>query len=1162
MERRQSYRMEKVAAACLMDWSIELEKGLRSRKPGQPIESVMKAGCRLKKWSNGPKLSMVICNMFGLDPGEDRLFVDGMLLRLASAFASGDKDMRICIVKVFKSELRPRDFRSRQKNGIFSTMCVENQKELLRRVIVVLHSGDVESRALTLALFGCLADIVKDIPEIRFAIFSSLISSHVFEVKASLFAAGCICELSDDFAFVFLELLLKMMTSPETLSAVRLAAAQTFGKMWHFPSLAVKSYKVGAQLVLKFSEEDFLTTMLISLTKLASKSIDLISEQLTLLFSFLALRRTSRMQATVLRCIRYIVEKRAFHIPISEFPLEMLFQMLDEADAPSASRCDILHIFLKVIKFTTSDMLLMNMHEFGKLLALVGNSLEPILVSNSERLLAMHILADISRRLDGRVEIMSSGVCSVPHLSTAVSLIWCQITALMNQVLNHCWAPEMEQELKSLLRTNFLLVKDFPELSAFMLDKLCVLVEHVANVHEAKMGTRGPTAEVHNIVQGRSDKNTLAKFMLYLYRFLLACLEGLVEAGVVNSQVPSKLKHLVSFVCRCSLFSCYIHTIYAFLLHSLGDWDCLSSDKRKTQSVDQNLSRSICNSIEDAAVINQCARNMLSGDVNWWAYTAGKHAACMGAWFVCDLIFQQLTSKVKSDVYSCWLKSLDHWSHSERNIQVLFLQGGGSDFVNYITMPSDNKDNYRCIVSPDYIEKLVEACDGLASAEKTLRVIVTSSHAFCFQRWFLALRVKVIDVMVDLLKLLTMLSSCRDGVNSNAQNEEINITDGADLSQQMNLVIYFLERVSFKLRRISLEYDLLASSFIDMDYKSLKVISALASHCSLLAFCIGFTYFVPQSPAWEILTSCSSKGPGNCLHVIVLHNLVGRLRHTDPEICLRLMSLLKADRVHKASFRSQPRFQISNIGCESGNILTACRSAVKGIIDLQNGSMEVHDEDILLHVSKNGTQLLLNMTKEWMCIPFRAPKCFFKVRPSVGALLFSSIAGPKSPNELVVLPGSHLSLNLCLQLENVPPDLTSQLKMIYCILYCKTTLSMRRPHRESIGRSPMDHQAWTTDTMIYLHERLQWYVTELSGQSMKRGDVSCEGKVIEACVCFEKNGTTQRFSTCLLDVSAFPVGSYRIQWLSCCIDSQGSYYSFLPLNPGPVFTVEKPPSCQ
>ncbi|GAB4838524.1 hypothetical protein Ancab_028070 [Ancistrocladus abbreviatus] len=490
----------------------------------------------------------------------------------------------------------------------------------------------------------------------------------------------------------------------------------------------------------------------------------------------------------------------------------------------------------------------------------------------------------------------------------------------------------MEQELKSLLRIILLVGKDYPELNNFMLDKLCFLVEHVANACEMIVGTSQPTSKFHSIVEAGSDKKDFVKVNALSPQIFVACLEGLDVAGAVTSLVLFKLKHLVSLVCHCSLFNCYMHTLYALLLHSLGNWDCLSSERNKTQNVDQNVSGSFWDLLEDVALNNECARNMLSRYAKWCAYSAGKHAARMGA---------------------------------------------------------------------------------------------------------------------------------------------------------------------------------------------------------------------------------CSKDSGYCLHVVVLHNLVGWLRHTGLEICLRLISLLKADGVHEASFCSQPRFQISNIGCESGNILAACRSAVKGIIDLQNDCIGMHGEDLLSRIFKNGTQLLLNVTKEWMSIPFQTLKYFFKVRPAVGALLFSSIAGLKNSNELVVLPGSHPSLNLCLQLENVPADLASRLKKIYCILYCKTSFSMRRLHGDRTKGVLMDHETWTTDTMIYLHERLQWYITELSGKSMKCGNNNMMGRSLRHGYALI-NGTTQRFSTCLLNVSAFPVSSYRIQWLSCCIDTQAWYRSFLPLNSSLVFTVEKP----
>ena len=122
--------------------------------------------------------------MFGLVPGEDRLFANAILLRLADTFRLGDLNVRHSVVKLFLS-LRSRNKKKHnggRNYGILSKQRVHNQSHLLSRVKIVFDSGDVESRALALVLFGCWADFAKDSAEIRYIIFSSLVSSDVVEV--------------------------------------------------------------------------------------------------------------------------------------------------------------------------------------------------------------------------------------------------------------------------------------------------------------------------------------------------------------------------------------------------------------------------------------------------------------------------------------------------------------------------------------------------------------------------------------------------------------------------------------------------------------------------------------------------------------------------------------------------------------------------------------------------------------------------------------------------------------------------------------------------------------------------------------------------------------------------------------------------------------------
>ncbi|KAL4600703.1 hypothetical protein ACB092_11G217200 [Castanea dentata] len=114
--------MERNSTAHAMEWSIELEKALHSKKPGQPVEAILQIGPRLEHWSREPEPSMAVYDMFGLVPGEDRLFANTILLRLADAFRLGDKHTKLTIVQIFLTKYRHHDKKnkSRGNKGILS----------------------------------------------------------------------------------------------------------------------------------------------------------------------------------------------------------------------------------------------------------------------------------------------------------------------------------------------------------------------------------------------------------------------------------------------------------------------------------------------------------------------------------------------------------------------------------------------------------------------------------------------------------------------------------------------------------------------------------------------------------------------------------------------------------------------------------------------------------------------------------------------------------------------------------------------------------------------------------------------------------------------------------------------------------------------------------
>lgn len=232
--------MDPTPTACAMDWSIHLEKGLRSQKQGKSIEALEEIGRRLEWWNREPKLTFTEYKIFGLIPGEDKLFLNAIFLRLADSFRSGNKHIKKCVVGIF---LRMRS-KKRDGEGVLSKEKLENYLELLSRVKEVFDKGDAEEKTLALLLLGCWADLAKDCPDIRYIVLSSLVGGDVLEVKAALFAAGCLSEMSGDFATVFLEVLRTTVLSQEISKDIKLAGGRALAKMRCSFSIAEQAYKV------------------------------------------------------------------------------------------------------------------------------------------------------------------------------------------------------------------------------------------------------------------------------------------------------------------------------------------------------------------------------------------------------------------------------------------------------------------------------------------------------------------------------------------------------------------------------------------------------------------------------------------------------------------------------------------------------------------------------------------------------------------------------------------------------------------------------------------------------------------------------------------------------------------------------------------------------
>ncbi|KAK4710239.1 hypothetical protein R3W88_004752 [Solanum pinnatisectum] len=490
--------MEKTPSSCAMQWNIELEKGLRSKKPGKSIEAILDIGPRLEWWSRESNLHAAEYKIFGLIPGEDKLFANAILLRLADAFKSGDKHMKICI------RLRSQ---GRKDEGIFS------------KDKIVFDSGNVEERALALVLFGCWAHIAKDSADVRYLILSSLWSMHILEAKASLFVAGCFSKLADDFAYVFLEMLGCLLVSSETSRAIRLAGGHAFAKMWCPILLADIAHKIGVKLILESSEEEFSLVMLVSLSKIASKWTPLIP------------RQRFEPASYGIKCLRFILAKGMYHFPANSNVTLKLFGVINQLDFPPALHFDALRVLCKVFPLDLSNLCYYTSPNldtipcteiltiFSKFLQIIDFKLQSPVIS--ERVFAIHLVVDN------------------PHPDKG-----------------------MEQEVNSLRFILVDLVERHQDLSGIVLDKICIVIEHLVGMLKEITSMTNSVSEDHHITELDKENHTSTASRLD------------VSTGGAT-QVFNRMEHLVEHVHQCILLPVYIYLIYDLLLHFHAAYQCM-----------------------------------------------------------------------------------------------------------------------------------------------------------------------------------------------------------------------------------------------------------------------------------------------------------------------------------------------------------------------------------------------------------------------------------------------------------------------------------------------------------------------------------------------------------------------------------------------------------
>ncbi|CAH9100281.1 unnamed protein product [Cuscuta europaea] len=849
-------------------------------------------------------------------------------------------------------------------------------------------------------------------------------------------------------------------------------------------------------------EDEFSKLMLISLSKIASKWTSLIPVQVELLISLISQEmRASCLQATAIKCLDFILCRVVIFPQSTTHSVLKFFEVLNESKLSPDLRCVALNIFYKVFLYNLHKISHVEaMTIFPKFLVSVQLISESSVSMISERLLAIHILGDVSVKLLERMEEeASSDQISSTVASKIISFSMDRLSLMVMTNKYILLQPNgvVDQEIKCLFSLLLDLFEKKQELGAVLLDKICLFITGLVNAWNEV--TRKPNIEDNSIDPSRSEENSnptaLESIMICASKVIRNCFFQNQEKLSSTSEVIGTIKVLVNHVCGCRSLHIHIHVIYNLLLHSCLKYSLLCKFMNSTEN--------FCPSPHEYEhSTSEYLRVILGRKEHWLCYKLGKFAVCRGAWVTATLIFEQLSTTVQSEACHSWLESLTCLSRTEREFQSL---------VNF-----DLTQITTCGKSSS-IEAILGACNDLRSSVCRLGGgdNSTSGPAFCFQRWFLTLRVKVVEAVVDSIKLLISTYS------SSATSYSLENPFG---------------QVSERMKSLSQEFDLFATSFIGIDRESRTIVSSLSQSCSLLAFATAFLNCLMTNYSEGII---SAQVVDEQFFAMLSHDW---LWHMDNETRKILLSKLTLN----TFFLPQLRNQSSNYsgGCEVAKL---CRYAVRVILKLQNELVTDSrslDGDDLEEINKSrflseASKRLFSVLSLWIQITCWTPKHFFHLRPYVGSELFLIGEDGEKSDGLSVSSGFVLHLNLCLQLSNNP----CKISKLYCVLHSRPTSFQKCSH----GRNNKEHTKYLgsqneIDNMVYLNIMLMKYTRgSIDDDDTRGGSFSF--------VCLEVNKKKcQGFSTCVLDTSAFPVGSYEIRWHSCCIDNEGSYWSFIPVH--------------
>eukprot|EP00253_Pinus_taeda_P005162 PITA_05162 len=691
-------------------------------------------------------------------------------------------------------------------------------------------------------------------------------------------------------------------------------------------------------------------------------------------------------------------------------------------------------------------------------------------------------------------------------------------------------------------------------------------------VEDLQLGT-GIDTEMPPRIESRLDLRELNKQGCYVSRLMVSlchclwvCLDKIDVEGDLDSRVYHKVRQMTKYVVQLDsssylpyyLIPALLKSCHAYRFGLLDGCKVINDTDATTHVTDTNMEIDFC-LFQDhfwAQTENltlDVANDMMKKRNLWGAYKIGIGAACHGAWVAASSVFKHLVNNVQSEASYFWLKSVALSAEAENKLHVVLIKSHGLDSlaeckVSYDNRKQDSNNTNNKLYNSGIFdilarfgEIMAEALNLNYAATNSLSAAVNLDRTFEFQRWFLNLRGKVIKNVAELLGLLNRHSHMiENGLNQEESNPNIegSLYNGWKWKMQKFVSLKAsLRNICFEFRTLTKEFDLLNTSFMDIDSKSFLSISGVALCCSLLSFCTLFVVHFPKRAYGQHKPNPKSSDFETQLCSAVIQDLSQRLRKIDGKIWEELESF-------------------------SGEIGDITNFSVK------QAKMMKHDVE-QYRIQQSGLKLLGNVILKWFHLPSLMPKYYFQTRVRIGVELFAANMDKKNQlNGISIQQGFQLPLSLCIQVKNILPTSSRKVRRICCIL-------LAQPSVDSHGGTAEEYDAgwrlgWSgeeTEKILNLTEELFVKMRLIrSGTKLANFELDkCQfrGPNFEntqqtgkAFVTFEVDKRGQGFAMCLLDVSALPCGLYKTLWLCACLDNKGDFWNLPSLNAGPVFSIK------